>query len=82
MQPRKTKDKAEEGTMITLTKLNGEKFVLNCELIETIEQTPDTIITTIHGKKFVVKESIEHIVETVLKYKGKVAFLCRTQDLQ
>lgn len=66
--------------MITLTKLNGEKFVLNCELIETIEQTPDTIITTIHGKKFVVKESIEHIVETVLKYKGKVALICKEED--
>ena len=58
--------------MIRLTKLNGVQFILNCELIETIEQTPDTIISTTNGKKFVVTETIEKIVEKVLRYKRKI----------
>ncbi|NMB32957.1 MAG: flagellar FlbD family protein [Clostridium sp.] len=58
--------------MIRLTKLNGVQFILNCELIETIEQTPDTIISTTNGKKFVVTETIEKIVEKVLWYKRKI----------
>jgi len=42
--------------IIELTKLNEKKFLLNNDLIEVIEETPDTIITLINGKKIVVKE--------------------------
>ncbi|HOM02063.1 MAG TPA: flagellar FlbD family protein [Acetivibrio sp.] len=58
--------------MIKLTKLNGKTFVLNSELIEFIEQTPDTIISTTTGKKIVVVESVEEVVEKVLQYKRKI----------
>ncbi|HPC99747.1 MAG TPA: flagellar FlbD family protein [Acetivibrio sp.] len=58
--------------MIKLTKLNGTEFVLNCELIEIIEKTPDTIISTTNGKKFVVVETIEEIVNKVLQYKRSI----------
>jgi flagellar protein FlbD len=58
--------------MIRLTRLNGSNFILNCELIETIEATPDSIISTINGKKLVVTETIEEIVERVIQYKGKI----------
>lgn len=58
--------------MIKLTRLNGTNFFLNCELIETLEATPDTVISTINGKKLVVSESIEEIVEKVIQYKGKI----------
>ncbi|MCR4434492.1 MAG: flagellar FlbD family protein [Clostridiales bacterium] len=58
--------------MIKLTRLNGSEFVLNCELIETVESTPDTVISTINGKKLVVAETIEEIVERVIQYKGKI----------
>lgn len=37
--------------MIKLTKLNGKPFILNSDLIEFIEQTPDTIISTTTGKR-------------------------------
>lgn len=60
--------------MIELTRLNGTTFALNCELIETVEETPDTIISTTNGKKFVVTESIEEIVEKVVKYKNRLNF--------
>lgn len=55
--------------MIKLLKLNGEEFILNCDLIETIEKTPDTIITLTNGKKFLVKDSIEAIINKVVIYK-------------
>lgn len=61
--------------MIILTRLNGTTFALNSELIETIEETPDTVITTTTGKKFVVTESIDKIVNEVIKYKSRISFI-------
>jgi flagellar protein FlbD len=58
--------------MIRLTRLNGTVFVLNCELIESVESTPDTVLTTINGKKLVVLETIDEIVEKVVQYKGRI----------
>jgi len=58
--------------MIVLTRLNGTNFVLNCELIETVEATPDTVISTTNGKKIVVSETVEEIVEKVIQYKRKI----------
>lgn len=58
--------------MIELTKLNGKSFILNAELIETIETTPDSVVTLINDKKFVVKEPKESIVKKVIKYKQEI----------
>lgn len=58
--------------MIRLTKLNRSSFVLNCELIETVESTPDTVISTINGKKYVVLESVDEVVNKVIQYKGNI----------
>lgn len=58
--------------MIELTRFDGSNFVINCELIETIEETPDTVIATTSGKKYIVKESIDEIIEKVIKYKSKI----------
>lgn len=58
--------------MIELTKLNGIKFFLNGELIESLEETPDTVISTTTGKKIVVAEKVEEVVEKVIQYKKKV----------
>ncbi len=44
--------------MIKVTRLNGKNFMLNAEIIETLEETPDTVITLVDGKKYVVKESL------------------------
>ena len=49
--------------MIILKKLNGEEFVLNSELIETIMETPDTTILLTNGKHLIVRESKEKVVE-------------------
>ena len=58
--------------MIELTKLNKKKFYLNCDLIETIESTPDTVITLRNGKLVLVQETPEKIVEEVIAYKRKL----------
>ena len=58
--------------MIKLTRLNKSTFILNSELIETVESTPDTVISTISGKKYVVSETIDEVVDKVVQYKGKI----------
>lgn len=58
--------------MIEVTKLNDEKFVLNAELIKTVEETPDTVITITTGNKYIVKESVEDVIKKVVTYKKKI----------
>ncbi|WP_024831369.1 flagellar FlbD family protein [Ruminiclostridium josui] len=58
--------------MIRLTKLNKMSFVLNSDLIECFESTPDTVITLTNGKKYVVCESVDEIVEKVTKFKAGI----------
>ena len=58
--------------MIYLTRLNGDKFMLNVDLIEIMEETPDTVITLTNGKKIVVRDSIRNIKKDILKFKRKV----------
>jgi len=61
--------------MIKLTRFNGTSFVLNAELIECVESTPDTVLTTTNGKKMVVVESVDDIIEKVLQYKAKILLI-------
>lgn len=62
--------------MITVTRLNGQKFVLNAELIRTIEESPDTIITLISGEHLVVLERSREIVSRVIEYERHLRRLC------
>lgn len=61
-----------EGIMITVTRLNGEKLMVNCNLIEFVEETPDTVITFTNGIKIVVKENSEEIKRAVIDYKKEI----------
>jgi len=54
--------------MIKLTKLNGEEFVVNAELIRFIERRPDTYVTLTTNDRFIVRESIEEVVSRSLAY--------------
>lgn len=62
--------KGGEAKMIDVTKVNGKKFTLNCRLIETIEETPDTVITLTTGKKIIVKESRREVKNLVKLYEN------------
>jgi len=55
--------------MITLTKLNGNTVVVNAELIETLEATPDTIVTLVNGKKYLVTEDTGEVAKRVVEYR-------------
>lgn len=57
--------------MIKLTGFNNIEFYLNPDLIEKMEVTPDTVITTTNGKKFVVKETPEKIIERIIDYRRR-----------
>ena len=55
--------------MIEVTKFSGEKIDINSDLIETVEETPDTVLTFSSGKKIIVKESRQEIKNLVILYK-------------
>ena len=55
--------------MIQLTRLNQQQLVLNSDLIEHIESTPDTVITLTTGAKFMVRESAEEIIRRVAEFR-------------
>ena len=61
--------------MIEVTKMNGKIITLNAELIETVEETPDTVITLTSGKKILVKESRQDIKNLVILYKKEMFFV-------
>jgi len=58
--------------MITLTRLSGTVFLLNVDLIERMDATPDTVITLVDGKKYVVAESLEQIRREVVLYRAEI----------
>jgi flagellar protein FlbD len=55
--------------MIALRKINGSEFILNADLIESIESTPDTMISLTSGKKYIVQNKVDDIVRKTIKYK-------------
>ncbi len=55
--------------MIKLTRLNQSELVVNAEMIEFVEATPDTIVTLVSGKKIMVAESVDMVIERVIAYK-------------
>jgi flagellar protein FlbD len=59
--------------MIEVTKLNDVKIIINADLIETIEATPDAVITLLNGKKIVVKESVDEVMTQAILYQQKIA---------
>lgn len=58
--------------MINVTAMNNKEFILNADHIEKIEEVPETLITLTNGKKYIVLESVEEIIEKVIRYKNKI----------
>jgi flagellar protein FlbD len=61
--------------MIHLTRLNHSHVVLNCDLIEQIETTPDTVVSMTTGQKIMVLESIEEIIHRVRLFRRSILTL-------
>ncbi|MCI9429194.1 MAG: flagellar FlbD family protein [Lachnospiraceae bacterium] len=58
--------------MIELTKLSGQKILVNCDLMELVEETPDTLITFTTGRKIIVKESRQEVKNLVKSYRKDI----------
>ncbi len=58
--------------MILVSRFNGSQFYVNAELVQTIESTPDTVITLTNNTKMVVKEKAEVVVERMIEYHRAV----------
>ena len=58
--------------MIEVTRLNGTTVLIKSDLIETVEETPDTVISLTTGRKFIVKESRQEVKNLVKSYKRDI----------
>lgn len=63
--------------MIRITRLNGNEMMVNAEMIEFIEASPDTIISLMSGKKIMVGEDVDTVVERVIAYRRQ----CQTTQV-
>ncbi|WP_245579407.1 flagellar FlbD family protein [Halonatronum saccharophilum] len=60
--------------IIKVTRFNGPEFVVNADLIETIEATPDTVIQLTSKRRLVVQEDVEEVIRKVIEYKKNIGF--------
>ena len=58
--------------MIRVTRLNGERFALNPDLIERVEGHPDTVAFLVDGTKYVVKETVEEVLQEIREYRAAI----------
>ena len=58
--------------MIRVTRLNGERFALNPDLIERVEGHPDTVAFLTDGTKYVVKESVDEVLQEIREYRASI----------
>ena len=58
--------------MIDLTRLNGHRLLINCDLIKFVEATPDTTITLITGDKIIVREPAEHVLALTAEWRSLI----------
>jgi flagellar protein FlbD len=58
--------------MIEVSLINGSQIVLNSDLIEFIEATPDTVISLSTGKKMIVKEPVPQVIDKIVEYRRRI----------
>ena len=68
--------------MIKVTRLNGQLIVINADLIEFVEEIPDTIVSLTTGKKIMVKESADEIIDFVIHYKRSTGWVSHAKVYQ
>lgn len=60
------------GQMIEVTKMNGRKVLVNPDLIELVEETPDTVVLFTTGRKIIIKESRQEVKNLVKSYRKDI----------
>jgi flagellar protein FlbD len=58
--------------MIALRRLNGQPLMVNADLIESLESTPDTVVTLVSGNKLIVRDRPDEIAQKIVDYKRKI----------
>ncbi len=58
--------------MIPLTRLNHKPLVINPDLIVSMEETPDTIITLSNGEKIAVQEKVQEVIQRVIQFRRRI----------
>jgi flagellar protein FlbD len=58
--------------MIALRRLNNQPIIVNCDLIESIESTPETVVTLTSGNKLIVRDSLDEIRRRVIEFKREI----------
>ena len=58
--------------MIRVTRLNGERFALNPDLVERVEGHPDTVVFLVDGTKYVVSESVDEVLVEIREYRASI----------
>lgn len=58
--------------MIKSTRLDGSEFYVSPHQIEIIEQTPDTVLCMISGKRIIVKDSVDELIDRIVEYRNRI----------
>ncbi|MDI6792370.1 MAG: flagellar FlbD family protein [bacterium] len=58
--------------MVKVTRFNGSQFYISAHQLETLEATPDTVITLLSGRKYIVVESIDEIIDRIVEYRRRL----------
>jgi len=61
-----------EVGLISLRRLNNQPIMVNADLIESLEETPDTVVTLTSGNKLLVRDSMEEIQSKIVDYKRRI----------
>jgi flagellar protein FlbD len=68
--------------MIVVTRVHGSTLALNCDLIERVEAAPRTILTLVDGTRYVVRESVDEVVDKVRAFRASVIALAHRLELE
>jgi flagellar protein FlbD len=66
--------------VIRVTRLNGEHFALNPDLIERVEGHPDTVVFLVDGTKYVVSEDVEAVLDEIREYRASILATAYAMD--
>ena len=62
--------------MIEVHRLNGELFLINSDMIETIDVTPDTVVRLVNGHRYVIKEKSDDVKKAIVEFRRQAGYSC------
>jgi flagellar protein FlbD len=66
--------------MIVVTRFHGRSMALNCDLIESAEADPDTVVTLVDGTRFVIRESLDEVIDKIRDFRASVVSRAHALD--